>query len=272
MKKAGLIFKAITCAALLLMPTQAAAVAKLQVYPTRVEIKDGETSGFVTVINGGSSTGRYRADFTDVEMPEQGVLKPVPEGQTAKYSAQPYLRISPRSVTVPPGQSQKFRILARVPRDLPDGEYLTHLNVMMSSNDVEAESAPTKGIAMKVQPRFRLSLPVMILKGATHVTTAIANLSIEQKQNTGGGNVAVVEFATQGNRSARGELTITFTQGNKSYELYRATGVGVYRDVPRRLHRAGLKVPEGLTLSGGVLKATFVGEDGEMLAEKAVNL
>lgn len=259
----------LTCC-LWLAPHVVQAEAKLQVYPTRITLQDGQSSGSLTVINGGSATGRYRATLQDVHMPEQGALQALPEGQKGPYSAQDYIRISPVSVTVPPGQSQKYRILARVPRDLPDGEYSTHLNVMMSSKDVEAESKSQKGIAMNVSARLRVSVPVVIYKGATSFTASVDEVTVAPA-TADKSPIASVTFSAQGNRSARGKLKLVFEQGGKQHELYNSD-VAVYRGLSRRVHRAGLNVPQGVQLSGGTLHVTYTGDDGKLISEKSLAL
>lgn len=261
-----------------LMPLSAFATpkAKLQVYPTRLTIAGGENSASLNIINSGSATGRYRAELVDLVMPEEGVLKTPAEGQTKEFSAKDMLRVTPRSINVPPGQSQKFRLLARIPRDLPDGEYRSHVSVMMSSENVEAPAqAPQVGVGFSVRPRIRLSVPVVLMKGKTSFTAAIESLEIVPPVNTKNSPLLRVVMTSQGNRSAQGEFVVTFQKGGQVHELYRASGFTVYRGTPRRIQNIGLEVPEGMTLSGGTLKAQYLDEEkneGAVLAEKNLQL
>lgn len=257
---------------MLLAPASAFAVgaAKLQVYPTRVNMKDGQRSAFVSVINSGTATGQYRAQLTDMVMHEEGILVPAEEGSAMQFSAKDYVRISPRSITVPPGQSQKFRLLARVPKSAPDGEYRTHIDIMMSSDNTERVEVPKIGFSPSVQPRLRISFPVVILKGETSFTASINNITL--REGVTGNPVALVEFLAEGNRSASGTLIITLNKGGKSYEVYNSGHVSVYRGLKRRVQPARLNLPDGVTLAGGMLKATYLSEedDNKVLAEKTV--
>lgn len=246
--------------------------AKLQLYPTRVTLEDGQTSAEVTVYNGGSAPGQYRAELEDMMMPEEGGLQAVTAGQ-AEFSAKEYIRITPRSITVPPGQSQKFRLLARVPRSLPDGEYRAHLGVVMTSTNTEADARKAQGgqgVHVSIEPRMGVSMPVVVRKGQTSFTAAITDVALAPLSN---GVQARVTMTADGNQSAEGTMVVTFEKGGQSYELYRANYMMVYRGLKRRVQTMTLTVPEGLVLSGGVLTATYLNQkDGSVISTKSVNL
>jgi fimbrial chaperone protein len=251
----------------------AAPEAKLQVYPTRITLEEGDVSAEVTVYNGGSASGRYRAEMEDLIMPEEGALQKAAPGQ-AEFSAQEYIRITPRSITVPPGQSQKFRLLARMPRSLPDGEYRTHLSIVMSSNNLEADQKKAQGggqgIRLSIEPRIGLSMPVVLRKGVTNFTAKITDVQLSPLGDKVQGRVIM---EAEGNQSAEGTMVVTFEKGGQVYELYRASYMMVYRGVKRRIQTMTLSVPEGVILSGGVLTATYLNQkDESVISQKSVNL
>jgi len=61
-------------------------------------------------------------------MSEDGVYSQYKEGETPKHApASPYLRLSPRQLTVQPGTNQTVRIQYRPGKDMKPGEYRSHL-------------------------------------------------------------------------------------------------------------------------------------------------
>lgn len=256
------------------VPVAAHANAQLQLYPTRIVLKDGKESAELGVVNAGSATGRYRATLQDMSMPEDGGLVPVEEGKEGEFSAKKFIRLAPRSVTVPPGQSQKFRILARVPRDAPPGEYRTHLHVIMSSDDVEKEQqddVAAEGFKVGVRPRFKVSIPVIIFKGESAFTSTLDSVSMDAPSVDNKKPALWLNFTNEGNRSAWGDLIVTFTKDGKVTEIGRTEGFSIYRGVPKRKHRLALEVPEGLALQGGTIHVVYKRkkEDGDsVIAQK----
>ena len=241
-------------------PQAAFANAKMQLYPTRIVLKEGDNSAEINVVNGGVATGRYRATLADMEMPEQGALRKL-EDDTLPHSAKSFIRLSPRSVTVPPGQSQKFRMLVRMPRDLPDGEYRTHLHVLMSSQNVERDAQKTDqeeaGFGVRMQPRFRVSVPIVIVRGDTSFNMSIDDIRYEAAANPNVKPQLHFQFSNEGNRSAWGDLVVTLTKNGETHEIYRSNGYSIYRGTATRRHQVGLEIPEGVSVNGGVIRATF---------------
>lgn len=263
-------------AAIIWMPFGAYAQAKLQLYPTGVTLTEGKNSAEFSVINAGTATGRYRIELADMMMPEEGALQKVEEGVTLEHSLVPYARITPRSVEVPPSQSQKFRLLLRLPRDLADGEYRTHAHILMTSTDVEAESEPSaEGFGVKLQPRFRVSVPVVYLKGETWFRSTLDHLEL-QPTEPGRPPVLGMHFTNEGNRSARGRLVVTLERNGDRHELYRLNGFTIYRETNSRSHAAPLKLPNGMELqTGDVLSVTYTeteADDGELITQKTLQL
>lgn len=247
--------------------------AKLQLYPTRIILKDGKDSAEVNVVNGGTATGRYRAEMADMQMLSEGPLKRLGDGEEMPYSIKSHLRVSPRSVTVPPGQSQKFRLLLRKPRDMADGEYRTHLHVMMSSDNVENESAetPDASFGVKLRPRLQVSIPVIVVVGAVNFSATIDDMQLVPASEGISRPGVMATMSVSGNASSWGRLVVTFTKAGQTYEVYHNDGYTIYRDVKGRKQRLALELPEGVELSGGVLKLTYsrTEEDGgALIAER----
>ena len=238
--------------AVALMPNVGFAQAKMQLYPTRINLTENQKFAEVNVINAGSATGRYRIELADMLMPEEGALQKQDDIEL-EYSLIPYLRVTPRSVEVPPAQSQKFRMLMRVPRDMADGEYRTHAHVLMTSTDVkgELEAREGDGFGIKMQPRFRVSIPIVYMKGETWFKANITSAELLRPEKEGLKPTVRTHFTTEGNRSTWGNLIVNLRRGESITELYRLNGYTIYRGTNSKHHTMPLDLPEGVSLAGG---------------------
>ena len=253
-------------------------IAKLQAYPTRIMLKPGQTTAEINVINPGIATGRYRLTMADMKMPEEGALQRQKDEEFGPYSLGSYLRATPRTVTVPSGQSQKFRLIARLPRDLAPGEYNTHAHIVMTSDNVESESAtsPEPGaFAAGIKPHFRVSVPVKVIIGDPTFTATIDGVEFLPADANRRDSAVKVSFSNSGDRAAMGDLVITLEKGGQVYEVNRVNSYTIYRGTPKRKTLHSLQLPEGVTLQGGVLKVTYShtkDAGGAVISEKTLAL
>ena len=138
MRVISLIVLSLTVASL--SPASARADAVLFIYPTLVMFEENQRSAEVTVSNRGDQTGTFEMSWSEMTMtPEGGLVKR--EGPAA-WSIQPYVRYSPRRVTLAPLESQVVRIAVRRGVDVPEGEYYSHFRVLtLNSEDPLAAEA-----------------------------------------------------------------------------------------------------------------------------------
>ncbi|MCW8109928.1 hypothetical protein OPS25_15585 [Alteromonas ponticola] len=119
----------------------------------------------VNVLNRGSRTGVFSVRWLDHTMLSNGHLKRLPTGEP-EHSLVPFVRFSPRRMTLKPGQSQRIKIaLKRSANAAPSKEYYSHLNVTTINDDLEAtlsqkaEISETNG--MHIKARMGISIPVI---------------------------------------------------------------------------------------------------------------
>src|SRR3954464_6792233 len=80
--------------------------AEVLLLPTRVIMENGDRYTTVVVKNTGNATGNFSVSLIDMEMKEDGLVSPFPDGKSDPLSAIPYLRIAPKSITLKPGETQ----------------------------------------------------------------------------------------------------------------------------------------------------------------------
>lgn len=155
----------------------------MAISPTRVVLDAGGRGASVTLYNSGGAPVTYRIDEVELGLDDEGNYRTLAEGEPAPWAATPYLRYSPRQVTLQPGERQSVRIVARAPRDLPEGELRSHLSI--SSIPLVAPVADTparpssdgegeRTVAVKVGLDYRITIPVLLRTGQPAGGSAIA--------------------------------------------------------------------------------------------------
>jgi P pilus assembly chaperone PapD len=191
----------------LLGPVHAWAGAVLFIYPTLIIFEGRERSATVTLTNRGDATGTFETSWSELEMtPEGGLLKV--DGDTP-WSVQPYVRYSPRRVTLEPSQSQVIKIALRRDQEAPEGEYFSHFRVLtLNSQDLggetEAEVEPSETDAViKITARSAVAIPIIWRNSQASPGATIKSVEIDPETNQ-----LTVDVRRNGKLSVRGYLHV----------------------------------------------------------------
>ncbi len=171
-------------AVIALAPTLARAGAVLLLYPTEIVFEGNERSMEITLSNRGDQTGTYEMGWTHMTMtPEGGLVKH--EGEVS-WSVQPFVRYSPRRVTLEPAQSQVIKIALRRGQDVPEGEYYAHFKVLtLRSEDPSGtdENADEPAAAFSITARSAVAIPVIWRNSRDRPSASIESVSIDNETN-----------------------------------------------------------------------------------------
>ncbi len=171
-------------AVIALAPTLARAGAVLLLYPTEIVFEDNERSAEITLSNRGDQTGTYEMGWTHMTMtPEGGLVKH--EGEVP-WSVQPFVRYSPRRVTLEPAQSQVIKIALRRGQDVPEGEYYAHFKVLtLRSEDPSGtgEDADEPAAAFSITARSAVAIPVIWRNSRDRPSASIESVRIDVDAN-----------------------------------------------------------------------------------------
>lgn len=251
--------------------------AGLLLSPTRVVLEGGNRYATVTVRNNGDAVGRYKIEIVDTVMNENGGIKIRDDGTTDEFSAQKLISLSPRSMTLRPDDDQSIRILIKNDKDLPDGEYRSHLQVRMTESDLDPQTgAPSqKGVGIEMKPKMTTVIPVIIRKGATSFNVQIDSAQLGSYQKDGKAEPKLtVNMNFSGNRSVLGDLKVDYKDvGGKETPLAFFRGIAIYRGVPKRLQEVPLSVPSGIDLHKGKILVSFLSQEkegGKALSSKEI--
>jgi hypothetical protein len=215
----------------------------INLFPKRVVIDDRTRIANVGLYNRAAAAGEYEITVSDMAMQRDGRLVDLatvqdPAAHDAVRTASGFLRWSPRHVALPASEAQMVRIMARVPPELPPGEYRSHFTVVSvppetggTSIDEAAGSQAGGGIGVRIVPRFGISIPVIVRVGETTLTAGLKDL----KLNTAPGTPAALNLTItrDGTRSAFGDILITAPGAKKP--VAEIKGIGVYTEITERV-------------------------------------
>ena len=171
-------------AVIALSPTLARAGAVLLLYPTEIVFEDNQRSAEITLSNRGDQTGTYEMGWTHMTMTSEGGL--VKHEGEVPWSVQPFVRYSPRRVTLEPAQSQVIKIALRRGQDVPEGEYYAHFKVLtLRSEDPSGtdENADEPAAAFSITARSAVAIPVIWRNSRDRPSASIESVSIDVDAN-----------------------------------------------------------------------------------------
>jgi hypothetical protein len=239
------------------------ALGQLMVSPTRVVFEGGERAKQINLINNGSETGRFKISFVRRNMNAEGQIEVVDENTPGMYS-DGMVRFSPRLVTLEPGQSQTVRLMLRKKRDLPDGEYRSHMMFQSlpdaSASDVSTLSSDKPGeLSVQLIPVVGITIPVIVRQGKLQVKVSISDFEIKQSNTVKDQSVLSLTMHREGNESSYGDFRVYFTPKNGTpVVIGQISGVAIYTSTDSRKLDINLQMPPGLSLSNGELRITFL--------------
>jgi P pilus assembly chaperone PapD len=261
--------------------------ANLNISPKRVTFDKNRRSASVYIYNQGGAAATFDVALVDrVMLPDGQIvavsdaagkpdLKPIVD---QLKSAKSVLLISPRRVTLGPGQGQTIRLrVASVPPDAK-GEYRSHLTVTTIppptaglSAEAAAAGAPNE-ISFQINSVFGISIPAIVRFSDPDVRAAIENAHIEFAQlpsadgkTTKRTPVMAFDLDRLGTSSLFGNVEVRARGGRDVIGL--ARGLGVYTEINKRVVRIPLlREPS----AGEKLEITFTDDDtspGKLLAK-----
>lgn len=143
----------------------ATAETPLFISPMRVVIEDGERTAVVGVTNKSQRVRKYKIDIINQVMGKNGVTKLM---DTFPYAAKRMLRYMPREIVLQPGQRQVVRLMVRRPRDLPPGDYHSHLlfeEDVVNPDAVEDGELGENQLEFKITTKLGMAIPVIVQNG-----------------------------------------------------------------------------------------------------------
>jgi hypothetical protein len=246
------------CAMLGALLASSPASADLMLHPTRIVFEKNQRAAQIELINNGSEPATYRISLVNRRMTENGDFVPADSALPGELFAEPMLRFAPRQVTLEPGTAQTVRVMLRLPADLAEGEYRSHLQFdklpeVDGESSIETLAAPGGGIAVRLRALIGAAMPVIVRHGDGGASVSMSNLALEKD-----GAQLGLRFERSGKHSVYGDLSVDFTPaGGVETNLARVGGVAVYSPNLVRNAHLPLKLPPGMALTHGMLQVSY---------------
>ena len=234
--------------------------AVLMITPFRVVLDEKNRTAEVTLLNTTEKTNVYRMSWQDKEQTSLGSYVNVEMPEENQHGVSEMVRQSPRKVTVKPGKYQRIRLRLRMPADLPDGEYRSHLLMKvigMGGDEKKAREEKVDKVITKVFPRISFSIPVIVRKGENDSDVAISALDIDTSDPKK--LKLLVEISHSGNFSSYGVAKVYMTVNGTVKKIGEVGNVALFRETVLR------RVPIPLTVKeiakGAVVQVVCDGGD-----------
>jgi fimbrial chaperone protein len=261
---------------LLVLLQSFASNASLLISPMRVAINDRERSAEVILINSSNTTKTYRVGWVQSRALSGGGYQDLNEQESADFpTASQMMRMSPKQVTLAPEQRQVVKIAARRPKDLPNGEYRSHLK--FTAIPTPGAKAVSGGPGMILNLMLSYSIPVILRQGATEVDVSIDEAKIiKSRVNDKIKYEIAVSMTRSGPSSAFGSIHAYWKPNDSNEETLIAVlnSVHFYSELRQNTSTVFWQQPETPPVNGK-LRITYEGRkeyQGRIFAEKFLNL
>ncbi len=221
----------------LLMPARLRAQGNLLVTPRRVVFENASHIRELNLANIGKDTARYLISIMEIRMKEDGTFEQISSPDSGQLFASGNLRIYPRNVSIPPGESQMVKVQLVKTDALQPGEYRSHIYIRAVPvekplGEKEPEHDATD-ISVKLTAIFGISIPAIVRIGENDTKISLTDPSFTMMDEKTPHLTITMNRA--GKMSAYGDLTVECIAPNgKTTQVGTVKGIAVYTPLGRR--------------------------------------
>jgi len=196
--------------------------ADLLVSPTRIIFGERDRVKEVILINTGNFKRSYRIEWSEKAVSKTGQYLEINEG-TPDFAVSPFIRFSPRQVSLQPGERQVVKLLIRKNNQMNLDEYRSHLRFLALPVETKApEQSEVAGMALRLDVLTSYTIPILyrtvevqpqiniasvdIKKNAVDKTEIFVTLNKKSSTSIIGSLFAYIEDQDTGKRIRVGEL------------------------------------------------------------------
>lgn len=199
----------------------------ISVSPKRVVFEGRTRTAEVMLLNRAGEAATYRISFENQRMKADGTPETITAPDPGQLFADAMLVYSPRQVVVPAGGSQTVRVLLRLPAQLADGEYRSHMVFKSvpppsAGQTIDPNLKPGE-VSVSLIPTYVITIPVIVRHGTL---AAAAGLLDPKVAKAGTATALSVTLTRSGTRSTYGDILVTAAGAKEPVALIR--GVSVY--------------------------------------------
>ncbi|WP_299268904.1 hypothetical protein [uncultured Psychrosphaera sp.] len=181
----------------------------------RVFIDNKSNKQDFTLLNRGNESESCQISLIDYNVAEDGSLTALEQNKRTSNSAQPYVRLSPKRVTIKPQQSQKLKIIARGYRKAESNELHSYLSIACKPSDdglLFKDETNSKYKTPSIRPVMISRIPIIIRKQQVPVNIDFTDITFTTK-----GEKTLLNFTLlkEGERSIYGKLKLLDETGEQ---------------------------------------------------------
>ncbi len=248
-------------------------MSDVTVAPTRVVFEGAARTGEVAPINLSDKTLTYSVSFSHIRMSDTGQMREVTDSRPGELFADDLVRFTPRRVTLEPHQTQIVRLQLRLPADLPDGEYRSHLAFKVVPAVTQEAGSPQQnagqGISIQLTPVYGVSIPVIVRHGPLNAQVGLS--SLQMTLSDADSHEVTFHIDRSGTESVYGNVEVRYTPASgPSIVVGKLNGLAVYAPNILRIVSVPLTIPEGTILKGGRAVVRYSDAAGATMAEAEI--
>ncbi|MFQ5775251.1 MAG: molecular chaperone [Kiloniellaceae bacterium] len=261
-------------------PSRGQAVGDLGVSPTRIVLEGRTRTAQISLLNKGSQPATYRISIVNMRMTETGKFETIEEPEADQKFADRLIRFAPRQVTLEPGATQTVRVMLRKPKDLPPGEYRSHLYFRAvpppgAGRSVEATGS-SEGIQISLTVIPGVTIPLIVRQGTLSATATLSDFRFVDLNGPEGPKLSF-RINRKGDRSLFGDVTAAYfaAGSDREFVVARANKLAVYAPNASRVLVLPLRLPDGVRLKGGRLRVTYQArpeEGGQVIGQADIDV
>ncbi|SEG49791.1 fimbrial biogenesis chaperone [Algoriphagus boritolerans] len=255
---------------------QSFAQGDLMIYPRRLVFGSSQRSMDVTLANSGTDSSTYALSWKNYRMTSSGQFTEITEPDSGQYLADEILRFFPREVTLAPGESQKVKVQRISNRQLPEGEYRSHLEFRSAKPmDATTPSASEEQDQIQTQLNMHLAITIPVIMEIGSITAQVELKNVTWIASDSKSLQLRFDIHRSGKKSSYGDFTLTHRSADgKMTQVGLVKGVAVYAPIKKRSYSVPVTIPAGVTINEGELILEYISQTKrkEILASLVVPL
>lgn len=219
------------------VPLSSYAQTALFFAPTRLTLSDENPVQEIRVTNMSDIARSYNISLEDLLMSKDGNIQRV---DNFEFSAKRMLRFVPRKFDLQPGERQIIRVMARYPKDTPDGDYHSHLEFLedvsrrVEINKVDENDRQARA-RMQAHISYTTAIPIVLSKGKVGGALDMSEIRLEKNHE----DKPMLSFSLLRSGNGQGNALIEVDLLSDDGVIKKASSrrfVPVYREIERRDH------------------------------------
>lgn len=236
------------------------AQGNLLIMPRRVVFEGSKKSQELTLANTGTDTAKYVVSILQMRMKEDGSFEQITAPDSGQLFADKYFRFFPRTVKLPPNQSQVVKMQLVKSAKMASGEYRSHIYFRSVPKDVplgeEAGQKDTTAVSVRLTPIFGITIPAIIRVGECSAKLSLTDIVFDMYNDSV--PRLQMNFIRSGNISVYGDITVNHTSpAGKVTKVAIVKGVAVYTPNILRKFQCNLDKTLGVDYHKGKLKIIY---------------